>query len=63
MNRMRVSLVEKHGEITGTVQSEGDALFVLECLSEVVQQIARRSGQEPAQVVRDLYALVMGRVG
>lgn len=62
MNQMRVSLVQKGDEIRGTIQSTGDGLFVLECLGQIVEQIAKKTGVEPGEVVRDLYALVMGKV-
>ncbi len=62
MNKMRVSLVQKHDEIGGTVQSEGDALFVLECLALIVEQVAKKSGVAPGEIVQDLYSLVMRRV-
>lgn len=62
MNQMRVSLVQKGNEIRGTIQSTGDGLFVLESLALIVEQVARKTGVEAGEVVRDLYALVTGKV-
>ena len=36
MNKLRVSLVEKAGVIRGKIETDSDALFVLECLAVVI---------------------------
>jgi len=59
---MRVSLVQKGDEIRGTITSEGGALFMLEALALIVEQIASKAGVPAAEVVQDLYSLVQGKV-
>jgi len=44
VNKLRVSLVEKAGVIRGKIETDSDALFVLECLAVIVGEIAMKSG-------------------
>lgn len=59
---MRVSLTEQRGEIKGNIQTTGHGAFHLECLAQIVEAIAKTSGVPADEVVRDLYAVVTGRV-
>lgn len=61
-NKMRVSLSQTGTDITGVVESHGDGLFMLECLTVIVESLARKVGVPPAEVARDLYAIIDGRV-
>ena len=40
MNKLHISLVEKNGEIRGTIQSEGDGVFRFEALALVIEKLA-----------------------
>lgn len=62
MNKMRVSLVQRGDEIQGTIELCKDGVFVLEGLAIVVEQFARQHNVQPAEVVQDLYAIVLGKV-
>ena len=55
MNKLRVSLTEKNGEIKGKIEADGDSLFVFECLLEVIETLARARGLNAHDLVRDLY--------
>ena len=59
---MRVSLVQRGDEIRGTVELCTDGVFVLEGLAMVVEQFACQHNVLPAEVVRDLYSIVMGKI-
>ena len=58
MNKLRVSLVEKAGVIRGKIETDSDALFVLECLAVIVEQVSRRSGIDSLEVASDLHAYI-----
>jgi len=58
VNKLRVSLVEKAGVIRGTIETDSDALFIMECLSMIVEQVSRRSGVAPLEVASDLHAYI-----
>lgn len=63
MSKMRVSLTQRGDEIRGTIELPGrDGVFVLEGLALVVQEFAKRYNVPPAEVVEDLYSIVMGKV-
>ncbi len=62
MNKMRVSLTQRADEIRGTIELCSDGVFVLEGLVMVVEQFARQHNVTPAEVVQDLYSIVMGKV-
>jgi hypothetical protein len=61
-NKMRVSLIEKNGELRGTIESHGDALFMLECLALIVESLAKKAGLSKEEVARDLLSVVAGKV-
>lgn len=61
-NAMHVLLTENAGEITGTIQTTGDGLFMLECLALIVESLAKKVGTTPVDVARDLHSLVAGKV-
>ena len=41
MNKLRISLTEKDGEIKGKIEADGDSLFVFECLLEIIETLAK----------------------
>ena len=53
MNKMRISLTEKNGEVRGTIQSDGDGVFRLECLAAVIDNLAKSAGVPPEELCRD----------
>ena len=57
MNKMRISITEKNGELRGIIASEGDAVFVLECLLLIVNEISKKSGIPNNEIIQDLYSL------
>lgn len=61
-NRMRATFSERAGEIRGTINVEGDGLFMLECVGLLVENLAAKVGTTPDDVVRDLYSLISGKV-
>lgn len=60
--KFRATFTQRGDEICGTISSEGDALFMLECLASIVQEVASKSGVPPAEVVQDLYSVVLNKV-
>ena len=61
--RYRATFSQRGDEIAGTINWEGcDGGFVLECLQEQVIYLAKVADITPGEVVRDLYALVTGKV-
>lgn len=61
--RYRATFSQRGDEIAGTINRENcDAAFVMECLHEQVIYLAKQTGIDPGEVVRDLYAVVTGRV-
>ena len=61
--RYRATFSQRGDEIAGTINWEGcDGAFVLECLHEQVVYLAKQSGIDPGEIVRDLYSIVMGKV-
>lgn len=55
---LEVFLAEKGDEIVGSVKSYGDPLFVLECLTVIIGEIARKSGVPVLEVAADLHGLI-----
>lgn len=62
MNRLRISLSEKNGEMKGKVESECDAAFMLEALSQIITLMAARFGVSEDALIHDVYALMKGKV-
>lgn len=62
MPKMRATFSQRGDEIWGTISLEGDQLFALECLALQVENIAKKVGVTPAEVVRDLHSLIAGKV-
>lgn len=61
--RYRATFSQRADDISGTINWDGcDGAFVLECLHEQVVYLAKQGGLDPAEVVRDLYAVVTGKV-
>ena len=54
MNKLRISLVEKNGEIRGTIQSEGDGVFRFEALALVIEKLAGDWKVTPQELLSDL---------
>ena len=54
MNKLRISLVEKNGEIRGTIQSEGDGVFRFEALALVIEKLAADLKVQPTELLNDL---------
>lgn len=57
-NRFRATFTQRGEFIQGSVTSEGDGAFVLECLSEIVTSLSKKTGIGPDEIVRDLYTLI-----
>ena len=53
MSKMRVSLAEKSGEIKGTIQCDGDGVFLLECVAAILEKLAASVGVPPEELCRD----------
>ena len=47
MNKLRISLTEKDGEVKGKIEADGDSLFVFECLLEIIETRRPRKGPGP----------------
>ena len=58
---LEVLLVHDNDEIVGQIESNGDQLFVLECLAIIVANIADKVGVPPLEVAADLHALIARR--
>ena len=54
-------LTHEGDEIVGRVESYGDPLFMLECLSMIGGEIAKTSGVPPLDVAADLHGLIARR--
>ena len=54
MNKIRISLTEQHGEIRGTIQSEGDGVFRFEALALVIEKLAADCRVPPDELLNDL---------
>lgn len=61
--KYRATFSQRGDEIKGTINLDGcDGGFMLECLQEQVIYLAKVADITPGEVVRDLYALVTGKV-
>lgn len=61
--KYRATFSQRGDEIAGTINWDGcDGGFMLECLHEQVVYLAKQSGIDPGEIVRDLYSIVMGKV-
>lgn len=61
--KYRATFSQRGDEIKGTINWDGcDGAFVMECLHEQVVYLAKQGNLDPGEVVRDLYAVVMGKV-
>lgn len=56
--KMRVSLVERGGEISGQVGYDGDNLFLFECLALITEIFAKKAGVTPDELLRDASAAI-----
>lgn len=60
--KLRITLTQLRDEIKGTIETPGDAAFVLDCLALVIEHTAAKFEVTPDVVVRDLYSIVTGKV-
>ena len=61
--KYRATFSQRGDEIAGTINRENcDFAFVMECLHEQVVYLAKQSGIDPGEIVRDLYSIVTGKV-
>lgn len=61
--KYRATFSQRGEDIQGTINRENcDAAFVMDCLHEQVVYLAKQSGIDPGEIVRDLYSIVMGKV-
>ena len=61
--KYRATFSQRGDEIAGTINWDGcEGAFVMECLHEQVVYLAKQSGIDPGEIVRDLYSMVMGKV-
>ena len=61
--KYRATFSQRGDEIKGAINWDGcDGGFMLECLHEQVVYLAKQSGIDPGEIVRDLYSIVMGKV-
>lgn len=61
--RYRATFSQRGEEIAGTINRDNcDSAFVMECLYEQIDHLAKQTGIDPGEIVRDLYSMVMGKV-
>ena len=60
--KLEITLEHNGDMIDGRVCLPADALFTLECLNIIVENLAQQTNQTPDQVMQDLYVIVMGHV-
>lgn len=61
--KYRATFSQRGDEIAGTIKWDGcDGAFVMDCLHEQVVYLAKQSGIDPGEIVRDLYSIVTGKV-
>ena len=58
MNKMRISLTEKNGEIRGKIECSGDGLFILEAVAQIIESLAKDYGVPPVELLNDLKGVV-----
>lgn len=56
-NKYRATFTEANGELKGTISSDGDMAFVLECIAEQVARVSQRSGVPVRDVLTDIYRI------
>lgn len=62
-SKYRATFSLRGDEIVGSINiDQCDNAFILECINEQVLQLAKQSGIDPKEVVKDLYSLVTGKV-
>lgn len=63
VSKFSATLETVHDEVFGTVELPADdPAAALDCLAALVNVVGEQYGVAPDQVVRDLYAMVTGRV-
>jgi len=53
INKLRITLTEKQGDIKGSIQVDGDGVFRLECLAEIIEHFAKAAKVSPEEICRD----------
>ena len=53
VNKLRISLTEKHADIKGSIQVDGDGVFRLECLALIVEHFAKAAKVSPEEICND----------
>jgi len=62
MSKLSIKLQQRGKDIQGRIDLPPDSLFTLECLAMVIEQLARQTGVPAAEVVNDLFCIVMGHI-
>ena len=62
MSRLSIKLQQRGKDIHGRIELPPDNLFTMECLAMVIDQFAKQASVPPAEVVNDLFCIVMGHV-
>lgn len=62
MSRLSIKLQQRGQDIQGRIELPPDNLFTMECLAMVVEQLATQTGVPAAEVVNDLFCIVMGHI-
>ena len=63
MSRLTLNFTQVDDCIQGTIDLPADLTFTMECLAMLVEGFAKQAKIPAAEVVQDLYALVLGKVG
>lgn len=62
MTKLSIKLQQRGQDIQGRIELPPDNLFTMECLAMVIDQFAKQASVPPAEVVNDLFCIVMGHV-
>lgn len=62
MTKLSIKLQQRGKDIQGRIELPADNLFTMECLATVIYQFAKQSNIPPAEVVNDLFCIVMGHI-
>lgn len=52
--KLRASLTDKRSDITGTIEIDGDGVFILECAVLIIETLAKRAGVSRDEFLDDL---------
>lgn len=62
MTKLSIKLQQRGQDIQGRIELPNEPLFTFECLATVIEQLAKQTGVPPAEVVNDLFCIVMGHI-